>query len=77
MQDGLLKLWQAAGYTALLVTHDVEESVLLANRVIVLSDRPARIKADIAIDLPHPRRREDDRILKLRRDILAIMGYGA
>lgn len=77
MQDELLKLWQEAGYTALLVTHDVEEAVLLANRVIVLSDRPARIKADIAVDLPHPRRREDDRVVKLRHDILAIMGYGA
>ncbi len=76
MQDELLKLWQQAGYTALLVTHDVEEALLLANRVIVLSDRPARIKADIAVDLPHPRRREDGEIVRLRHDILAIMGYG-
>ncbi|MCO5158672.1 MAG: ATP-binding cassette domain-containing protein [Aquamicrobium sp.] len=76
MQDELLKLWQEAGYTALLVTHDVEEALLLANRVIVLSDRPARIKADIAVGLPHPRRREDGEIVRLRHDILAIMGYG-
>ena len=76
MQDELLKLWQQTGYTALLVTHDVEEALLLANRVIVLSDRPARIKADIAVNLPHPRRREDGEIVRLRHDILAIMGYG-
>ncbi|MBE0693971.1 MAG: ABC transporter ATP-binding protein [Aquamicrobium sp.] len=76
MQDELLKLWQRAGYTALLVTHDVEEALLLANRVIVLSDRPARIKADLTIDLPHPRRRDGAEIVRLRHDILAIMGYG-
>ncbi len=75
MQDELLRLWQRAGYTALLVTHDVEEALLLANRVIVLSDRPARIKADLAIGLPHPRRRDDARIVRLRHDILSIMGY--
>lgn len=77
MQDELLRLWQSAGYTALLVTHDVEEALLLANRVIVLSDRPAAISADIAIDLPHPRRRDDAGIVRLRHDILSIMGYGA
>lgn len=77
MQDELLRLWQSAGYTALLVTHDVEEALLLANRVIVLSDRPAAIRADIAIDLPHPRRRDDAGIVRLRHDILSIMGYGA
>jgi NitT/TauT family transport system ATP-binding protein len=75
MQDELLRLWQRAGYTALLVTHDVEEALRLANRVIVLSDRPARIKADLAIGLPHPRRRDDARIVRLRHDILSIMGY--
>lgn len=77
MQDELLKLWQQAGYTALLVTHDVEEALLLANRVVVLSDRPARVKADIPVHLPHPRRREDGEIVQLRHDVLAIMGYGA
>jgi NitT/TauT family transport system ATP-binding protein len=77
MQDELLRLWQSAGYTALLVTHDVEEALLLANRVIVLSDRPAAIRADIAIDLLHPRRRDDAGIVRLRHDILSIMGYGA
>jgi NitT/TauT family transport system ATP-binding protein len=76
MQEELLKLWQEAGYTALLVTHDVEEALLLASRVIVLSDRPARIRADIAVGPPHPRRREDAEIVRLRHDILATMGYG-
>ena len=54
MQSELFSLWQRNGFTALLVTHDVEEALFMANRVIVLSDRPARIKADVAVDLPYP-----------------------
>lgn len=45
MQEELVSLWQRTGFTALLVTHDVEEAVFLATRVIVLSERPARVTA--------------------------------
>jgi NitT/TauT family transport system ATP-binding protein/sulfonate transport system ATP-binding protein len=40
----------------LFVTHDIDESIFLANRVVVMSARPGRLKCDLAIDLPHPRR---------------------
>ena len=59
MQAELVALWQRKGFTTLLVTHDVEEALFLANRVIVFSDRPARITADIAVDRPYPRHRGD------------------
>jgi NitT/TauT family transport system ATP-binding protein len=68
---------QRTGFTALLVTHDVEEAVFLANRVIVFSDRPARIRADIAVDRPYPRHRGDPKLAELRRDILGLLGLGA
>ena len=55
LNQDLPALWQARGTTALLVTHSVTEAVVLADRVIVLSSRPARVVADIRIDLPHPR----------------------
>jgi ABC-type nitrate/sulfonate/bicarbonate transport system ATPase subunit len=74
LQDELLALWRRAGFTALLVTHDVEEALLLAGRVIVFSERPARIKAEFAVDKPYPRHRDDPEIVALRREILSELG---
>jgi len=77
MQDELVALWQRTGFSVLLVTHDVEEALLLANRVMVLSDRPAAIKADIPVDLAYPRHRGDPHIADLRRQILGLLGLDA
>ncbi|MBN8988359.1 MAG: ABC transporter ATP-binding protein [Rhizobiales bacterium] len=77
MQAEIVALWQRKGFTTLLVTHDVEEALFLANRVIVFSDRPARIKADIAVDRPYPRHRGDPRLAELRRNILGLLGLDA
>ena len=74
LQDELVALWRRAGFTALLVTHDVEEALLLAGRIIVFSDRPARIKAEFAVDKTYPRHRDDVEIVALRREILATLG---
>jgi NitT/TauT family transport system ATP-binding protein len=51
--------------------------LFLANRVIVLSDRPANIKADIPIALPYPRHRGDSSLADLRREILGLLGLDA
>ena len=77
MQAELVALWQRKGFTTLLVTHDVEEALVLANRVIVLSDRPARIKADIAVARPYPRHRGDPYLGELRKQILGLLGLEA
>lgn len=77
MQSELVALWQRKGFTTLLVTHDVEEALVLANRVIVLSDRPARIKADIAVARPYPRHRGDPYLADLRKQILGLLGLEA
>jgi NitT/TauT family transport system ATP-binding protein len=55
MQELLLGIWEADRKTVLFVTHDIDEAIFMANRVVVLSARPGRIKADVKIDLPHPR----------------------
>ncbi|MBI3436409.1 MAG: ABC transporter ATP-binding protein [Proteobacteria bacterium] len=55
MQEMLLGIWERDAKTVLFVTHDIEEAIFLASRVVVMSARPGRIKADLRIDLPHPR----------------------
>ena len=55
MQHELLRIWEATRKTVLMVTHQIDEAVLLSDRVIVFSDRPASIVADIGIDIPRPR----------------------
>jgi len=77
MQAELVALWQRKGFTTLLVTHDAEEALFLANRVIILSDRPARIKADIAVNRAYPRHRGDPYLVGLRKEILGLLGLDA
>ncbi len=73
MQDELVWLWRDAGFSALLVTHDVEEALVLADRVVVLSDRPARMLAEFSVGAERPRRRDDPLVVSLRREILDLL----
>jgi ABC-type nitrate/sulfonate/bicarbonate transport system ATPase subunit len=74
LQTELLALWRDKGFTAILVTHDVEEALWLTSRVIVLSELPARIKAEFIVDLPYPRHRDNPEFIALRRQILGTLG---
>jgi ABC-type nitrate/sulfonate/bicarbonate transport system ATPase subunit len=56
MQELLLSIWEAERKTVLFVTHDIEEAIFMASRVVVMTARPGRIKADLPVSLPHPRR---------------------
>jgi NitT/TauT family transport system ATP-binding protein len=77
MQGELVSLWQRAGFTVLLVTHDVDEALFLAGRVIVLSERPAHIKAEVVNPWPYPRRRGDPHLAELRHEVFAHLGLDA
>ena len=77
MQTELVDIWQRSGTSALLVTHDVEEALFMAQRVIVLTDRPARIKQELVNDMPYPRHRGDPRLAELRHQALGLLGLDA
>ena len=76
MQSELVTLWQRARFSTVLVTHDVEEALFLAQRVIIFSPRPARITAELTVDLPYPRHRGDPRLSALRHEALGHLGLG-
>lgn len=76
MQKELRRLWQEEGITMLMVTHDIEEAVYLADRVVVLEARPGRVRRIQDVALPHPRQRRDAAFVGLRDGLLAEFGDG-
>lgn len=70
MQDELLAIRERARITTVLVTHDVEEAIFLADRVVVMEPRPGRIKRVVQVALPHPRQRSSFDFHQLREELL-------
>ena len=66
LQEHLIDIWRAERPTMLFVTHDIDEALILADRVIVLLGRPGQIRRDERIDIPRPRRRGDPRLARWR-----------
>lgn len=76
MQDWLAGALAREPRTVLLVTHDVEEAALLADRVVLLSPRPGRVVAELAVAAPRPRTRTDPALIALRERALVALGTG-
>jgi len=77
MRADLIRIWQAENKTILFVTHDIEEAVQLADRVLVMSRRPATIQEEVAIHLPRPRDLDAPDYLAARDRIFSVMGMDA
>jgi sulfonate transport system ATP-binding protein len=73
LQDHLLDLWADAKPTLIVVTHDVDEAIVLADRVTVMCPRPGRIFDEIAVDLPRPRDRQSAAFDFVKRRVLAAL----
>jgi sulfonate transport system ATP-binding protein len=71
LQQELRRLWQEEGITMLMVTHDIDEAVYLADRVVVMDPRPGRIRRIQDVTLPHPRSRSDAAFVAIRDSLLA------
>ncbi len=73
MQKLLLRVWEQSQKTVAFVTHDIDEAILLGDRVIVMTARPGKVKADIEINIPRPRAPEielESEFISLKRRIL-------
>ena len=77
LQDMVMGICRSMQLSTLLVTHDIDEAVFMADKVVVLSTRPARVVEEIAIDLPHPRdqlvTKETPEFLRLRHHVYTLV----
>ncbi len=69
LEDQVLKLWKEFGSTVIFITHNVEEAVYLAERVLILTNKPATVKEDLRIDLPRPRDVTSPEFVQIRRHV--------
>ena len=66
LEDEVIRLWKEMGTTVVFITHNIEEAVYLAERVLILTNKPAKIKEEVKIDLPRPRDVTSPEFIKLR-----------
>ncbi|HIU76586.1 MAG TPA: ABC transporter ATP-binding protein [Candidatus Pelethocola excrementipullorum] len=67
LEDEVIRLWKELGSTVIFITHNVEEAVYLAERVLILSNKPTTIKEEVKVDLPRPRDVTDPEFIRIRK----------
>jgi sulfonate transport system ATP-binding protein len=75
LEDELVKLWQTLKSTVIFVTHNIEEAVYVAERILVLSNKPTNIKAEIDVDLPRPRSLIDPKFVAIRKQVTELIRW--
>ena len=66
LEDELMRIWKELGSTVAFITHNIEEAVYLAERILILSPKPSTIKEEVIVDLPRPRQYDDPEFVKIR-----------
>lgn len=75
LEDELIKLWKRTGTTVLFITHNIEESVYLGEKILVLTNKPTKVKKFIVDDLPRPRDIADPEFVKLRNEVTELIKW--
>lgn len=75
MQDELINLWEINRNSMIMVTHDVDESIYMSNKVVVMQPNPGKIKAIVPIDLPYPRVRKSPEFAGYRGQLMELLNY--
>lgn len=75
LEDELVNLWQKLKSTVLFVTHNIEEAVYVAERILVLSNKPTKIKAEVIVDLPRPRDFADPEFVRIRKQVTELIRW--
>ncbi len=73
LQDELVRISRATRKTMVLITHSIEEAIKLSDRIIVMTRRPGTVKANIVVDLPRPRDEEDPQVVRLKKELRALI----
>lgn len=66
LEDELMRIWKELGSTVAFITHNIEEAVYLAERILILSPKPCTIREEVIVDLPRPRRYDDPEFVRIR-----------
>tara|TARA_B110000503_G_C7172487_1_gene425023 strand:- start:7428 stop:8219 length:792 start_codon:yes stop_codon:yes gene_type:complete len=69
LRQEFVRIWQATGRTILFVTHNIREAVFLSTRMLVITARPATVFMDLNVDIPHPRKPEDDELFEIEKKV--------
>jgi sulfonate transport system ATP-binding protein len=75
LEDELVRLWEHLKSTVIFVTHNIEEAVYVSERVLILSNKPAKIRAEVKVDLPRPRSLIDPRLVKIRKEVTELIRW--
>jgi ABC-type nitrate/sulfonate/bicarbonate transport system ATPase subunit len=75
LEDELVRLWKELKSTVIFVTHNIEEAVYVAERILVLSNKPTKIKAEVKVDLPRPRSLIDPKFVAIRKQVTELIRW--
>ena len=69
LEDDLVDIWEKLGTTVIFITHNIEEAVYLSERILILSNKPSKVKKELINELPRPRSISDKRFVKIRNEV--------